>query len=74
MRVETDAEGRPAAVALPDSSRRSLRLVEAVRESWRIDDEWWRRPISRAYWEVVLEPGRVVTLYRDLVDGRWYLQ
>lgn len=74
-RVHTDASNRPT--ALREGGRREgeqLRRVLQVRESWRIDDEWWRRPISRVYWEVVLEPGRVVTLYRDLVDGRWYLQ
>lgn len=69
-RVETDGEGRP--VALRDSRR--MRAVEAIRETWRIDDEWWRRPISRLYFAVVLENGRAVTLYRDLRSGRWFLQ
>jgi hypothetical protein len=49
--------------------------VEAVVETWRIDDEWWRdKPISRAYWRVVLEDGRVVDVYRDLVSGKWWRQ
>ena len=39
---------------------------------WRIDDEWWRSPISRLYYQVVLENGRVMTLYRDLTDECWY--
>ena len=47
--------------------------VASVRERWRIDDEWWREPIRRVYFEVVLEDGRVSTLYRDCTDGRWYL-
>ena len=45
-----------------------------VRETWRIDDEWWRRLLSRRYHDVVLEDGRCVTLYQDLVEQRWYLQ
>jgi hypothetical protein len=48
--------------------------VAVVRERWRIDDEWWRRPISRAYHAVVLDDGRSVTLYRDLLEERWYAQ
>ncbi len=48
--------------------------VACIREIWRIDDEWWRRPISRLYHQVVLENGKMMTLYRDLVEGGWYVQ
>jgi hypothetical protein len=48
--------------------------VAAIRETWRIDDEWWRRPISRLYYEVVLENGRILTLYHDLLEGGWWEQ
>lgn len=48
--------------------------VEEVLETWRIDDEWWREPISREYRVVILDDGRSVTLYHDLLDGRWYAQ
>ena len=65
--VRTDSSGRPRTLR-PD------RQVVQIREVWRIDDEWWRRPISRLYHQVVLDDGRVVVLYRDLVDGRWYRQ
>ena len=46
----------------------------AVRERWRIDDEWWRDLISREYYALVLEDGRPVVLFRDLVAGGWYGQ
>jgi hypothetical protein len=49
--------------------------VESVVETWRIDDEWWRdKPVSRQYWRVVLEDGRVVDVYRDMVTGKWSRQ
>ena len=69
--MEADAEGRPVAVTL-----RSRRLcVAEVQDVWRIDDEWWReRPVSRVYWQLALEDGRVITVYRDLVSGRWAIQ
>ena len=63
--VHADGHGAPVAVV---HGRKRLR-VEAIRETWRIDDEWWRRPISRLYHCVVLENGKSITLYRDLVDG-----
>lgn len=74
VRVRADADGLPTAVSLPGSRRRGFHAVEAIRESWRIDDEWWRRPISRLYHDVVLEGGQLVTLYRDLTQGGWYTQ
>jgi len=49
--------------------------VEAVRESWLIEDRWWTdRPLRRRCWEVVTTAGRDSIVFRDLVDGRWYRQ
>ena len=64
--VELGADGRPAAVS--DST------VEAVLENWRIDDEWWRQPIVRRYYEVMLYGGGHVVLFEDLVTGGWFVQ
>ena len=72
MAVEADAEGRPVAVTLRPGER--LRVLQ-VQDTWRIDDEWWReRPVSRVYYEVALEDGRAVTVYRDLISGGWLSQ
>jgi len=69
--VEDNEDGRPTAVYL--SGHRLA--VEAVLETWRIDDEWWReRAVSRVYFSLLLEDGRTVTMYRDLVTGRWWRQ
>jgi Domain of unknown function (DUF6504) len=69
--VEACEAGEPVAVHL--SGRRLA--IESIVETWRIDDEWWRdKPISRAYWRVVLEDGRVVDVYRDLASGNWWRQ
>jgi len=71
VRVEAGEDGRPIAVHL--SGRRYG--VETVLETWRIDDEWWReRPVSRVYFSLLLEDRRTVTVYRDLVSGRWAKQ
>jgi hypothetical protein len=66
-RVRSAADGRPEAV--------DGRLVEAVRESWLIEDRWWTDvPLRRRYWELVTVDGRNLVAFRDLVRGRWYTQ
>jgi hypothetical protein len=64
--VECDADDRPATVGGT--------TVEAVLESWRIDDEWWRQAIARCYHEVVLDGGKRVVLFEDIVTGEWFAQ
>jgi hypothetical protein len=68
--VDEDKAGRPLSVTL------GRRLpVAVIDDIWRLDDEWWRaRPLSRMYYAVILGNGRRLTLYRDLIDGRWYHQ
>ena len=66
-RVREGAQGRPAAV--------DGREVEAVRESWLVEDRWWTHaPVRRRYWEVVTTCGRNLVVFRDLVEGEWYRQ
>jgi hypothetical protein len=52
-----------------------VRAVTAVQDRWRIDDEWWREsPLSRMYYQLHLDGGRIVTVYVDLLEGAWWLQ
>jgi CO dehydrogenase/acetyl-CoA synthase delta subunit len=49
--------------------------VDAVRESWLVEDRWWTdRPLRRRYWEVVTTCGRNDVVFRELGEGRWYRQ
>jgi hypothetical protein len=48
--------------------------VEAILESWRIDDEWWRQTISRSYLVLLLEGGKRVVVFQDLTTGIWFMQ
>ena len=66
-RVRAVDGGRPLAV--------DGRVVEAVRESWLVEDRWWTdRPLRRRYWEVVTADGRDVVVFRELEEGGWYAQ
>ncbi|SVC69991.1 uncharacterized protein METZ01_LOCUS322845, partial [marine metagenome] len=70
IRVRTNDEGFPA-----ELERRGKRsCVVAIRERWKIDDEWWRDRISREYFALVLDNGQLIILFRDLVDNEWYGQ
>lgn len=55
-------------------SNTTTRAVESVLEIWRVDDEWWREPISRRYVEVILKGGKHVVLYEDVNTGDWFMQ
>jgi hypothetical protein len=70
VRVQVDQKGQP--IKIGHQGRRGGGNVAFIQEIWRIDDEWWRSPISRLYYQVVLENGKVMTLYRDLTDECWY--
>jgi hypothetical protein len=66
-RVDAGPGGRPLAV--------DGRAVEAVRESWLVEDRWWTdAPLRRRYWEVVTADGRNVVVFRELGGGSWYRQ
>lgn len=66
-RVRAGARGVPAAI---DGA-----AVDCVLEEWVVEDRWWTgRPLRRRYFECVLENGRNVVVFRDLVRQRWFEQ
>ncbi len=65
--VRAGARGFPAAV--------DALAVECVLEEWVVEDRWWTgRPLRRRYFECVLENGRNVVVFRDLLRKRWFEQ
>jgi hypothetical protein len=77
--VELDGRGRPWAImdergrAGPSGDKRR-RTVASTGEVWRVDDEWWRERISRRYFDVVLEGGKHMVLFEDLMTSQWWIQ
>jgi hypothetical protein len=64
--VRAGADGRPERV--------SGRRVDAVRESWLVEDRWWTdEPLRRRYWEVVTTCGRDMVVFHDLESGKWFV-
>jgi hypothetical protein len=63
--VLVDRQGTPSTVA--------GREVDAIRESWLIEDRWWTdRPLRRRYWELVTTCGRNEVVFVDLDRGSWW--
>ena len=66
-RVRAGARGVPAAI--------EALAVEHVLEEWVVEDRWWTgRPLRRRYFECVLENGRNVVVFFDLMRRRWFEQ
>jgi len=74
--IELDTCGRLCAISYPRNLDNEVEhtAIDVVIDSWRIDDEWWRNPISRRYLDIVLEGGGHIIVFQDLVTGDWYLQ
>ena len=72
--VELDVCGAPTKIEMRSIDDRGSVTIEAVRETWRIDDEWWREPVRRKYYEVLVEGGGRVVLFVDLVTLEWFVQ
>ena len=51
-----------------------LHQVAEITRYWRVDIDWWRERIWRAYFKVRTESGLLVVIYQDLIGGQWYLQ
>jgi hypothetical protein len=49
--------------------------VMLVREEWRVVDRWWTdAPVSRRYFDLVLEGGERCVVFRDVERGGWFTQ
>ena len=49
--------------------------VKHVIDIWELDDEWWRSTsIRRRYFRLLMETGRVLTVFRDLASDEWFRQ
>lgn len=65
--MRTEGAGQPVVV--------DRVAVEAVRETWVVEDRWWtNQPLRRHYFELVLVNGRNTVVFCDLTTRRWFTQ
>jgi hypothetical protein len=70
-------EPRPALVEARFGGpvRVNRQTIALVREEWRVVDRWWtEEPVSRRYFDVVLESGENAVVFHDDEQGRWFSQ
>ena len=66
--VRAEAGGAPAALW---RGGRWVKIAEVL-DCYRTDDRWWTgKPVSRVYYDLLLEDGRAVTVFRDEISGGW---
>ena len=65
--VEARVDGTPVQV--------NRQPVAVIREEWRVVDRWWtEEPVSRRYFEVVLQSGENAVVFRDEERSCWFTQ
>jgi hypothetical protein len=70
IRVRNNAQGEPVSF----TSGRRIERVRRVAKRWRVSKEWWRKEVSREYFQVETERGSICEMYCDLLTRSWYLQ
>lgn len=68
--VTCDRRGHPISLYFRRRRRRVIQIIDC----WRIDDEWWRKPLRRIYYLVETDEGGIELIYHDLEEDRWYRQ
>jgi protein ImuB len=47
--------------------------VRVASGPWTVEEGWWSEtPVDRAYWDVELEGGLLLRIYRERSTGRWF--
>ena len=65
--VEARVDGTPVRV--------NRQPVALLREEWRVVDRWWtEEPVARRYFEVVLQSGENLVVFRDETRRTWFTQ
>ena len=70
IEVRDGPDGEPIEVRAGNRWHR----VAHVEDTWSFDLWWMPRPLTRTYYRVSREDGRLITLFLDHRDGCWYRQ
>ena len=41
---------------------------------WLVEVDWWRRPVAREYWKLVVSDRVLCEVYHDLDQDAWFLE
>ena len=54
--------------------RRRWRRVARIDDRWMFDLWWLPKPVTRSYYRIDPGDGRLLTVFRDHWEKRWYRQ
>ena len=75
VQVTSTPDGHPVSVAETRNGRTVPSQVEHIIDLWELNDEWWRATsVRRRYFRLLMETGRVLTVFRDLSSREWFRQ
>ena len=60
----------PKFISLYDEDNLKVKILDI----WKIDLWWILNPISRTYYSVSTSDNKVITIFKDTVEKRWYRQ
>ena len=46
--------------------------VAHITKVWRVDIDWWRERIWRAFYKLATDTGLLVVIFQDLLTNQWY--
>ncbi len=70
INVTENSNGEPFSFSYGKKTER----VNRIGRRWRISKDWWRKEVSREYFQVETARGLICEIYRDLLTRSWYLQ
>ena len=41
---------------------------------WKVETEWWNKPVVREYWKALLNSNLLCELYHDLENDQWFVE
>ena len=68
---EDDSYYRPLVISLGGNTPE----VASIDERWEEEAEWWEpEPVFKMHYQVTLEDGRQLAIFRNMKTGSWYRQ
>src|ERR1700674_2878886 len=69
VRVRVDADGVPTHL----ESAAGWQPVTRILNRWRIECDWWRSPVSREYWRLLIDDDLALECYCNRASAGWFV-
>jgi hypothetical protein len=70
VQVRLDSDGVPTHL----HTAAGWQPVSRVLNRWRLECDWWRNPIAREYWRLLVEDDLALECFCDRLTNAWYVE